>query len=60
MISWGGKLPTIARKTVLGLPLQRRLLVGVGNLYFGKVVGEFDDIATLIAQLVSSKITRVT
>jgi len=38
-----GKLPTIARKTVLGLPLQRRILVGVGKLYLGEIVGEFDD-----------------
>ena len=26
------------------LPLQRGLLVGIGKLYFGKLVVEFDDI----------------
>ena len=46
-------MPTIARKTVLGLPLQSRLLLGVGKLYFNKVVGEFGVSSW------SSKVTRV-
>ena len=33
---------------MIGLPLQRRLLVGVRNPYFGKVIGEFDDIIIVI------------
>jgi len=46
--------PRSQGKTVLGLPLQRRLLGGVGKLYFGKVVGEFDDTIIVIKSDASS------
>ena len=44
-------MPVIARKNrarVAGLPVQGRLLVALGKLYFSMAVGEFDDIIIVI------------